>query len=777
FYLNYQGTRINTPAIVTSSSIVVPTALERAGDFSQSAKKPTGTYCGARYHVCIDPVAAALVKYIPQAINAAGNPAQQNASANTRADQGVARLDYQLNAAHKIQFTFFQSRGASLTPSVSNNQIFTFGGATNYSGQSNYVLGDTWVVSPRAVNSIRGYYSLNRYIGTPSTPGGRLADLGSQIPEGDPQGLTSQPTYAVTGYFSMGGQSLNNSNQSQLQYGISDSLDYLIRGHSIKLGGSFVESRYQETAVYQGSTINRITGSTTGNALADFMEGHDDAFSQNGGVFHRTHAPDPSLFVQDDWHVSRRLTLDLGLRWEVFYPLAGQKNLGTFVPGVQSTRFPTAPVGLLSVGDPGVPDGILHVSYKRFAPRVGFSEDVLGNGRLAIRGAYGIFYALNQETFSGNLTQEPFTLSVALSKTTSFVNPYAGIAPFNGVSPFPLVVDEANPTFVAGASLGGLKPYTSATPYVQEYNLTVEQQFGDNWSAQVAYIGNVSRKFFYPRDENVPAYAPGATTANASIQARRPYQPEGSITMYDPSGSSSYNSLQVSLTRRFANNFSLLTSYVWSRDLNIADVAPTGGAAFVLANQNDPAMDYGLSNNNVPQRFVASYLYALPAVKHFGLFGKEVLSGWQLNGITTLQSGSPFTIFSNKDTNFDGIATDRPNVTGNPRLASGRSRAQKIAEYFNKAAYSLPVAGQLYGNSSRNSLLGPGYINTDISAFKHFAIYKRSDLLFRGEIFNVFNNVNLNMTNANAKFGTATFGKITAAGDPRIVQLALKLEF
>ncbi|MEO6829601.1 MAG: carboxypeptidase regulatory-like domain-containing protein, partial [Acidobacteriaceae bacterium] len=401
FYLNYQGTRINTPAIVTSTSIVVPTALERTGDFSMSAKKPTGTYCGAQYHVCIDPVTAALLQYIPPAINAAGNPAQQNAPANTVADQGVARLDYQLNAAHKIQFTFFQSRGTSLTPNVSNNQIFTFGGSTNYSGQSNYVLGDTWVVSPRAVNSIRGYYSLNRYVGTPSTPGGRLADLGSQIPEGDPQGLTSQPTYAVTGYFSMGGQSLNNSNQSQLQYGISDSLDYLIGGHSIKLGGSFVESRYQETAVYQGSTINRITGSTTGNALADFMEGHNNTFNQNGGVFHRTHAPDPSLFAQDTWRISRRLTLDLGLRWEVFYPLAGQKNLGTFVPGVQSTRFPTAPIGLLSVGDPGVPDGILHVSYKRFAPRVGFSDDVLGNGRLAIKGAYGIFYALNQETFSG----------------------------------------------------------------------------------------------------------------------------------------------------------------------------------------------------------------------------------------------------------------------------------------------------------------------------------------------------------------------------------------
>ena len=774
FFLNYQGTRINTPAIVTSSSIVVPSTLERQGDFSQSAKKPTGTYCGAQYVVCTDPVAVALLQYIPLPINAAGNPAQQNAPANTSADQGVARLDYQLNDAHKLQFTFFQSRGYSQNPALGGNQTFALSRGSIYANQSNYVLGDTWIISPHAVNSFRGFYTLNKFITQP-IPGGRLADLGSLMPEGNPQGLTLQPRFAITGYLNVGTNSGSNLNQSQLQYGISDTLDYLIGRHSFMFGGAFVESKYQETGVYNGSTITTFTGSSTGNALADFMEGRANSFTQNAGTYYRTHAPDPSLFVQDNWRATRRLTLDLGVRWELFYPLAGQKAVGTFVPGVQSTRFPTAPLGLLSVGDPGVPDGILHVSYKRFAPRVGFSDDILGNGRLALKGAYGIFYAVNQETFAGNLTQEPFTLSIALNKTTSLVNAYTGIAPFNGVSPFPYKLDPANPTFVAGASLDGLKPYTSATPYVQEYNLALQQQFGDNWSAQVAYIGNVSRKFYYPRDENAPVYIPGATTANTSIQARRPYQPVGSISMYDPSNSSSYNSLQVSVTRRFANHFSLLASYVLSRDLNIADVAPTAGAAFVLANQNDPAMDYGLSNNHVPQTFVASYLYALPAVKRFGLFGKEVLSGWQINGITTIQSGSPFNVLSNKDTNFDGIATDRPNVTGNPRFGSGRSRSQKIAGYFNTAAYSLPAAGQLYGNSSRNPFIGPGFVNTNLSAFKRFAIYKESDLLFRGEVFNVFNNVNL--SNPNGTFGTANFGKIIAAGDPRIVQLALKLEF
>lgn len=776
FFLNYEGTRIHTPAIVTSSSIIVPSALERTGDFSQSAKKPTGTYCGAKYKVCIDPVAAASLKFVPLAIDAQNHPAQQSAPANTSADQGVARLDYQLNPAHKLQFTFFQSRGNSANPNASGNQIFGFAGDTVYSGQSNYIVGDTWVISSHAVNAFRGFYTLNRTLSQDS-PGNKLADLGSQIPEGDIQGLTVQPLFSISGYFTMGANATNNTNQSQLQYGITDTLDYSLGHHSLSFGGAAVESRYQETQVWFGSTNNSFTGSTTGNALADFLEGHVNVFSQNGGAYHRTHAIDPSLFAQDVWRATRRLTLDLGVRWEVFYPLAGQNNVGTFVPGVQSRRFPTAPVGLLSVGDTGIRDGILNVSYKRFAPRIGFSDDLLGDGRLALKGAYGIFYAGHQETQTGNLVQEPFTLSIVLNKTQSLVNPYAGVPSFNGVSPFPFQFNPANPRFVAGDSLSALKPYTAATPYVQEYNLALQQQFGNNWSAQIAYVGNVSRSFFYPRDENAPVYGPGANGSSASIQARRPYQPVASITEYDPANSGSYNSMQASVTRRFANRFSLLASYVWARDMNIADVLPTAGAAFVLADENDPAMDYGRSANDIRHNFVASYLYELPPVKRFGLFGKEVLNGWQINGITTLQSGAPLNILSNKDTNFDGVATDRPNVVGNPSFGSGRSRSQKIAEYFNTSDYSLPTGTQLYGNSRRNSLSGPGYVDTDISAFKRFAIYKQSDLFFRAEIFNVFNNVNLIMAKPNQKFGTALFGKITSAGSPRIVQLALKYEF
>jgi len=772
FYASYQGIRINTPIIVSSSAITVPTALERKGDFSQSAKKPTGTYCGAKYVICIDTVTSNILKSVPLGINGGSTPTEQIASNNTRADQGTARLDYQLTQAHKLQFTYFNSQGTGFDRTIGGNNLLAYSGDADYAGQSNYVLGDTWLASPRMVNNVTLSYSLNKTIKSNVINGNHFSDLGSQIKDGGV--VSTQPQVTVTGYFTGGVGGSGPSTQSQLSFGIEDTLNWSKGNHAIKLGGSYILNRYNETSAFLSSSKSTFSGGTTGNALADFMEGKANSFQQNNGGFHRLHAPDPALFFQDDWRATHRLTLDLGLRWEVYYPFAGQNNFDTFIAGVQSTRFPTAPLGLLSAGDRGVPDGILKTSYLKFAPRIGFACDLFGNGKASLRGGYGIFYAASQETLVGNLEQEPFTLSVTLNKTSSYTNPYLGIAPFNGVSPFPYTVNLQHPTFVAGASLGGLKPGTSSIPYVQQYNLTLEQQWGSNWSTRLAYVGSAGRLFYLARDQNSPIYQPGGLTTTAGLNARRPLQGYASIGLIDPSSNSSYNSMQLTVTRRLANRFSLLASYVWSKAIDDVSADPGSATAYTLANQYDVSLDRGLSTLHVPQHFVASFLYQLPDVKFRGYLGKEVLSGWQLNGIVTLQSGSPFNITSNSDTNLDGVTTDRPDVIGNRSLGDGRSRLDKINMFFNTAAYVIPV-GHPYGTSPRDPILGPGFINTDISAFKRFSIIREDNLLFRAEVFNLFNNVNLG--NPNGTFGSPKFGMITSAGTPRIMQLALKYEF
>jgi hypothetical protein len=780
FYASYQGTRISTPTTINSSSLVVPTQAERTGDFSADSAKVKASLhniatCGNTYMICptaLDPAVQKMLALVPVGAPAnsstPGAPPQQTMASPTKEDQGSLRLDYQLNPAHKLQFTYFNSQGTSYSLNAQGNDILDYSGDTLSSAQYNYVLGDTWIVTDKAVNSLRIFNTLNKSIIGNSINGNTWADFGSAIGQNAP--LNAQPFINITGYWVMGTAGSGQANNSQGAWGLLDTFSYSKGNHTLKFGGSYITDVLKTDGQFLVAGKLGFTGSVTGNALADFLEGHANTFQQNNGTHQRYHSADPSLFIQDDWRFNSRLTLNLGLRWEVYYPFSGMNNMATFEQGVQSTRFPGAPLGVLVSGDPGVPDGILHTSYTKFAPRAGFAYDLFGNGKTSVRGAYGIFYSATQSDIVGNLEQQPFSLVITLNQTPNLNTPYAPAA-----DPFPYAVNLKNPTFIAGATMAGMAANNSLVPYLEQYNLTVEHQLGSNWSARLAYVGSVGHHFYLLRDENSPIYVAGASTTTAGLNARRPIQPYAGISLWDTSSSSAFNSLQASIMHRFSRDFTLNASYVWEKEFDDVSGDPTSTTAFQLSNQNCVACDRGLSSLELPQRFVASYVYAFPEPHLWGLFGKEVLNGWQINGITTLAKGSPFNITSGVDSNLDGIATDRPNRVENPNLGGGRSREQKIAEDFNIAAFAVPAAGTPYGNSPRDPLVGPGYVNTDLSAFKKFAVFEKSDLLFRAEVFNLFNNVNLGTPNGTLT--SAQFGKITSSNSPRIMQFALKYEF
>jgi hypothetical protein len=505
--------------------------------------------------------------------------------------------------------------------------------------------------------------------------------------------------------------------------------------------------------------------------------GRLDSFDQGTGEYKNNRATYAALFVQDDFKVNQRLTLNLGLRYEPTPPwheVRGRIEYFTienFLAGVRSPQFKNAPPGVLFRGDPGAPEDGALGDYNNLGGRFGFAWDVFGDGKTSVRGGAGMFYDqhLLGEFNNGGVNAPPWSIRLSVTRPQGpFSDPYQGRNDFNQITLASIgSPDAAFPRPVLLTTYDG----KHTTPLTYNWNLTLEREFFPSWLARAAYVGSASNYGRVVKQLN-PA-RPGA----GSVDSRRLFAPEiGNIDYFTEDRRSYYHSMQLTLNKRLSQGFTVLANYTWSKSLG--NYSGSAGEAIEVAPWNVPNADsyvYGPMDFDYRQRFVVSWVWELPKVPTDSAFLRGLLHGWQANGIGQYQTGGAFTITSGRDNSQTGINRDRAKFTGasvEPPAGSDKT------VWFNPAAFAVNDVGT-FGTVGRGAFHGPHLFSWDMGLFKSFKFTEQINLQFRAEFFNIFNQVNFANPNTNVSGGG--FGRITSthpnAGDPRIIQFGLKLLF
>ena len=794
FFFSYAGLRQTVGQFLSGG--VVPTALEREGDFTQSKVIPDlpgtktkvdGTNSSPNCQVptlgCVpagllDPTAANIIsKYIPLP-NSANNAWTGFFTGPTNQDEYLGKYDQVLGSKDHLSATYFYLNS---TQNAYGNGNLIWDINQSYSKQQNLNLSDVHTFSPTTIN--QGWFNFTRVAGgRVNLPQVSLGDLGSDFTIQGPKGL---PELTVSGYFSVGGALAGPVTTTDF-YSLRDLVSMNKGKHSINFGAELALDKNMLVGnLYNFGvfTFQTSAPTTTGNALGDFVTGQVNTMEQDTpyhGLLSDWHT---ALFVQDDYRVSPRLTANLGLRWDIDVPPVESSNLtGTFVPNVQSTVVASAPLGLLYPGDKGVPRGIVDLRWHHISPRVGVAWDPFGDGKTAFRAAAGLFYgSVSGNEWNQPANAQPFAVRQTFNSITSFTNVYGNPASFPNGDPFPYTYAPSHPRFLPAASVESISENTQ-WPLVYQINAAVQRQLPSQISLTTAYVGTLSHDLPIMIDDNYAPYAPGATTSQASINARRPYDPGilGQNIFLISNQTASYHSLQVSVHRPMTRNLMLNGFYVWSHSFQSSNESAVG-----LATAQDFANlweERGPTDNDRRSMATISGIWNLDYYKGSNSFVRQAANHWTISSIAIFYSGAPVNIVTGSNKNDDSANNNRPNLVAgqNAFLSTQRSRSAAAAEWFNIAAFANNGPGLgigpygADGNAPRDYLRGPGYRDVDLGIFRNISI-ERFTLQIRGEATNAFNLVSLNAPTAN--LASTLNGKITSAASPRLIQVGGRLTF
>ena len=741
FFFSYEGLRQRNS---TSNLMRVPTLAERQGIFASPIRNPfTGKPYANNTIPTIDPVAQNILPFIPTP-NLSGvlNYIDVgNASQDT--DSYLSVIDYHFNNMDQLTGHFALTNANGTNPFRAEN-IPGFG-STVFNRNQQWSISETHIFSPMILNQFRAGFTRSNFSETSVNFGKNTsAQVGiAGVPGG--YGLTS---IVISGLPTVGDAIFLPDQWTDNEYSFSDSVNWTKGSHAIQFGVDFQRSQHFNLFAAYANGQAAFIGYFTGNAFADFLLGLPVQTQRQVGT-NKSYlfSNYVGAYIQDDWKVLPNLTLNLGVRYDLNgAPTEKYNHWSNFIPSLGQS---------ITAGTPGYPDGLMETHYNNFSPRVGFAYRPSRFKNTVIRGGYGIFTSFDLQ----------YTLYQLLGATAY---PFTDLQLYQSLKPGPLTLAAPFPS-TPGSAPGASSPngweYNNPTPYTQNWNLTIGQDFGHNMGIEVSYVGNKGTHESVLLNMNQ-----AIRTATGSIS---PYPKLGRVLVENLGANSIYNALQISFKKRFSGGLGFRSNFTWSKAIDEASF----GASEYPQDPRNLAAERGLSDANRGKVWTSDFIYELPVGRdrrfgsHFNRGVDALLGGWQVNGILNFSDGRPFTPVLSK-TNAQAGQPTRPN-----RIASGFVSNPTITEWFDPAAFpNVPLTALQYGNSGRNILVGPGIISVDTSLFKDFAMpWEGQRLQFRAEFFNMLNHANFGQPDP--RVDQATAGYISSAGPGRQIQLALKYIF